>query len=118
VIPALFIAAALLWPLAETTESFEACNAAPQYARIEVVSAIPALQCPIEALGNGDVLPLVATALGTVYYACAVVQSGERARIIILPGATSDGMLGHELRHVFPPHDFHFLGFDLPCDMQ
>lgn len=102
--------------------SFRVCDRAPQYVRVEVVDGFPPFDCPAVAWEAGNPLPAILTISGLAFYAsCALyAPGGERARLMISL-RSPDAVIGHELRHAFPPHEFHLPAvpfFDLPCDWQ
>ena len=100
--------------------SFEVCDKRPQYVRVEVQAGFAPADCVAAAARVGDYIPLLLLPLGFVMPVCAAV-GGERATLYLDPKVTDDSVMGHELRHAFPPAENHpyFLPMvSLPCDMQ
>ena len=86
--------------------SFPVCEPAPQYARVEVVRGHGVPDCIAAGMAAGDPRPLLMLLVGLPVPVCTVA-AGERATIYATPEVTDDSILGHELRHAFPPVHSH-----------
>lgn len=86
--------------------SFPVCEPAPQYARVEIVSGFAPADCIAAAARAGDPRPALLLLAGIVMPACAATGH-ERATLYLTPSVTDDAVLGHELRHAFPPVHSH-----------
>lgn len=113
--PAIVIGAALLWSWSEAAAfvgSFPVCYKGAQYVRIEFVKGFAPVDCAIEGAKLGNYWLLVGAPLGFFAPTCTVYGEGW-ARIHMDPRNADDSVLGHELRHAFPPQHSHpfFLPF-------
>lgn len=113
----------LLLAVALPAQAFPVCDPAPQYVRIELHErAFGPLECNVLGIRSGDPASYVLTALTLLSlampWACAGVYAPERGAMFIDVGQSADSVVGHELRHVFPPVHSHpaFLPFvDSSC---
>ncbi len=100
--------------------TFPVCVSAPQYARVEVVAGFGPIDCVVAAARLGDLRPAALLLAGFVMPVCAAIGH-ERATLYLEPDATDDAIIGHELRHAFPPphsHPYLLPWISSPCDWQ
>ena len=116
-----------LFPILAHAGEFPVCEKRAQYARIELVDAMPMTQCIAEAWeanpAQGVLAALGLVTLTSVYGSCARYQEGgDRTRIVFKLGVETEGsdeVMGHELRHSFAPREFHpplLPMVTLPCE--
>lgn len=86
--------------------SFPVCDRAPQYVRLEVQAGFAPADCIAAAWQAGDPRPALLLLAGVVMPVCTA-SGHERATLYLTPAATDDSVLGHELRHAFPPVHSH-----------
>ena len=85
---------------------FPVCDAKSQYVRLEVAPGFAPADCIAAAARAGDPRPALLLLIGVVILVCTATGN-ERATLYLDPAATDDGVLGHELRHAFPPVHSH-----------
>ena len=85
---------------------FPVCDRTPQYARIEIAAGFGPADCIAASARAGDYRPALLLLVGVVMPVCAATGH-ERATLYLDPAVTDDGVLGHELRHAFPPVHSH-----------
>ena len=93
-------------PASAFVGAFPVCDKAPQYARIEVRAGFAPADCIAAAARAGDIRPALLLLAGVVMPVCTA-SGHERATRYLTPSVTDDGVLGHELRHAFPPVHSH-----------
>jgi hypothetical protein len=86
--------------------AFPVCDAKPQYVRLEVAPGFAPADCIAAAARARDYRPALLLLVGVVMPVCAATGI-ERATLYLDPAATDDAVLGHELRHAFPPVHSH-----------
>ncbi len=86
---------------------FPVCDKKPQYVRLEIYDGFPPFQCPSIAAERGNPLPMLLLAIGTFYASCAMYAPGTERATLVVSLKSPDEIIGHELRHAFPPHEFH-----------
>lgn len=86
--------------------SFPVCNKTPQYARVEIVTGFAPADCIAAAAKLGDFRPALLLLVGAIMPVCTAIGS-ELAILYLDPAVTDDAVLGHELRHAFPPVHSH-----------
>ena len=93
-------------PVAAFVGEFPVCEKRAQYVRVEIVSGFAPADCIAAAWAAGDIRPALLLLAGFIMPACTATGDGF-ARLYLTPAVTDDAVLGHELRHAFPPVHSH-----------
>lgn len=108
----------LLWASSAGASEFPVCEQRAQYVRVEIVGEFAPANCIAAAWAQGDARPALLLLAGVIVPVCAEVSPGN-ARLYLTPEVTDDAVLGHELRHAFPPvhsHPYLLPWVSSPCE--